>query len=251
MKTITNCIAALLLTFLVIQGCQKESTAKNGQLVASKSKVKINEPDSLLLVGAKASDSIRWSIVPSGYDTIITKNNGALIKFTKAGTYKVTATDKPANPASTTITVSDSVYINPNKLDSVSLKGDKITLTPVYFKNKTGDTTYLYFLVKTAGYYCNADRLNFAEYVDDVNNFTLTLYNLLQYGICNGATSQVSARVNFKQNQLIPLANGTFPLRIFFNQTLYTGSIVATSSTITFNWDYNTGVIIYPKHISR
>jgi hypothetical protein len=242
-----------LLVVFVISACNKYGnlTGLNGQLVATSYNVKIDQPDSLELVGAKVSDSLKWSIVPSGYDTLITRNNTAQIEFTKAGSYTVKVSDNGAIPATTTITVNSAVYVNPNKSALVPLTGDQITLTPNYFKNKAGDTSYIYFIAKTTDYYCASGRLVFSYYLDVYNNFTLSFTGVQQLANCNTNTAALSAGINFNQHALVPLANGTYPLTVNLNGTTYIGNIVVASTTISFDWKYTSGVMISPQQISK
>lgn len=258
-----------LLAVFVISACNKDGNlaalngklaatnkaanlaGSNGQLVATSYNVKIDQPDTLKLVGANPSDSIKWSVVPAGYDTLITRNNTAQIVFTKAGSYTVKVSDNSAAPASATITVNSAVYINPNKSALVPLTGDQISLSPSYFKNKAGDSTYIYFTAKTVDYYCATGRLLFSDTLDYKNNFKLSFTGVQQLANCNTNTAMLSAGINFNQYPLVPLANGTYPLTVNLNGIAYTGNIVVTATTITFDWKYTVGVIISPQQISK
>ena len=115
MKRSTYGLFTLLIAFLVISACTKSGglSGQTGKLTASSYKVKIVQPDSLVLNGAKTTDTVHWSVTPSGYDSIIIKNNAALIFFKKAGTYQVQALDNKFLPATASITVTDSVYTPP------------------------------------------------------------------------------------------------------------------------------------------
>jgi hypothetical protein len=253
MKSLTYSVLAFCISLFIIMGCNKygDLYGSPGPLVASKSAVEINEPDSLLLVGAKATDSLLWSVVPSGYDTLVTRNNAAQIEFTKAGSYTVKVSDKGGTPATTTITVNSSVYVNPNKNTIIPLTGDQITLTPGYFKNKAGDTSFIYFTAQTTDYYCATDRLVFSYYLDGYSNYVLSFTNVQQFNNCTGNTARISAGVNFNQKELTPLPNGTYALTVNLNGITYVGNIVVSSTTINFDWKYTSGVMISPQQINR
>ncbi|MDB4920944.1 hypothetical protein [Mucilaginibacter sp.] len=251
MKNLIYGLLALSLTLFVISACNKGSLSdnKNGQLTASSYKVKINQPDSLLLVGAKATDTTRWSIVPSGHDSIITKNNTALIFFKKPGSYLVKAING-ITTATASVTVSDSVYHPAGQHTIVSLIGDQVTLVPHYYKSKTSDSAYLSFVAQTHNSYCSNSSLKFADSVVN-NSYGIGFLNVIQPAQCTLGITPIAAVINFTQNQPDSLPNGTFPLNVTLNGITYTGSIVATTTTITFNWNYNAGVLIAPKQISK
>lgn len=252
MKNLIYGFLALSLVLLTISACNKYgslSDAKNGQLAASSYKVKIKQPDSLLLVGAKATDTTHWSIVPSGYDSIITKNNTALVFFKKSGSYLVKA-KVGTTTATASITVSDSIYNSPSKYTTVPLTGDQITLVPHYYKSKTSDSTYLSFVAQTRNSYCSNGSLKFADSVVN-NSYGIGFLNVVQPTQCTLGTTPIAANISFTQNQPNSLTNGTFPLNVTLNGITYTGSMVVTTTSISFNWNYNAGVLIAPKQVSR
>jgi hypothetical protein len=242
---------ALALVIVIISACNKfgDLGSSNGKLLASSYKVDINQPDSLLLVGAKVTDTVKWSVVPSGFDSLITQNNKALIFFKKAGRYQVSATDKGVT-ASTYITVSDSVYQQGNTYNYLPLTGDQITLVPHFYSNPTADSSYLSFVAQTQKSYCGTSTLTVADSLIN-NKYGINFLYVKQPTQCTIGQSPIAAVINFTQNQPGVLPNGTFPLSVMLNGTSYTGSIVATSTTITFNWNYTAGVLIAPKQISR
>jgi hypothetical protein len=251
MKNSVYCFLTLLLTFFAISACNKfgDLTGKNGQLVATKYKLKINEPDSLLLVSAKASDSIKWSVVPSGYDSLVTKNNTALIVFKKAGNYQVKATSNGTTPATASITVSDSVYHPVPQYIITPFTGDQITLVP-HFYNNGADSSYLYFVAQTKNYYCGTSKMQVADSLIN-SKYGIKFQDVIQPTPCVIGEGPIGWVISFTQNQPGKLPNGTFPLSVTLNGTTYTGSIIATSTTVTFNWNYTMGVLIAPKQINR
>jgi len=241
----------LLLLILAISACNKfgdlGGSGSNGKLVASSYKVKINQPDSLLLNGAKATDSIHWSVSPSGYDSLITKNNAALVFFKKAGVYQVKATDAGV-PSTVSITVSDSVYHPVTTYWYTQLTGDQITLKPHYVTS--GDSSFIQFVAQTKNSYCGSSRLMVADSLKN-GSYGVKFLDAMQPNPCVIGESPIAAVINFVSNPPAPLAKGTFPLSVTLNNTTYTGSIVVTSATITFNWSYTAGVLISPMQISR
>jgi hypothetical protein len=254
MKNLTYMMFALLLVAFAIAGCKKAENpiAVNGTLVASKLTVKVNEPDSLVLVGASA-DSIRWSVVPSGFNILATNHNKARVTFTKTGNYTVTASRTGKAPASVTIKVTDSVSNPTDTSHVIPLKGDQITLLSGLYKSKLGDTSYIYFVAQSTKFYCPSSTINFTNSLDANNNFSLNLINVQQSGTCAGPMGTISSRlIAFKQNPQHPyLVNGSYPLKVTLNDTTYTGSIAVSSAAVTFNWNHTKGVLITPKQIAR
>src|SRR6202000_1423631 len=110
MKKLTYLILVLAAGLFIVSACNKygDLAGLKGKIIATKTTLEIGEPDSLLLVGAKATDSIHWSVLPSGFDSLVIRHNKAKIIFTRSGTYTVTATDN-GTPATVSIRVTDSV----------------------------------------------------------------------------------------------------------------------------------------------
>ncbi|MDF2433470.1 MAG: hypothetical protein JWP44_3101 [Mucilaginibacter sp.] len=240
----------LLFSIVIISACNKfgDLTGKTGQLVATSYKVKINEPDSLLLVGAQATDSIKWSVSPAGYDSLVIKKNAAVVVFKKAGYYQVKVTDNGGLPATASITVSDSVYHKPVTYTTSPLTGDQITLVPYY--HNSADSSYISLVAQTKNYYCGISRLVVADSVIN-GKYGINFVKVVQPSPCVIGNSPISADINFTQNQPGHLANGTFPLSVTLNGTTYTGNIIVATSTISFNWNYTSGVLIARKQINR
>jgi len=269
MKNSIYALLLLLSSLFVISACNKSAdpsavangqlaTAKstalaagNGiQLIASKYKVKINEPDTLLLSGAKSTDSIRWSVVPSGFDSLITQKNKALVFFKKAGTYQVKAADNGGTPAIAYITVTDSVYHPQPQYIITPLTGDQITLVPHFYNNPAADSSYLTFVAKTHNSYCGISKLNLTDSLVN-KTYAIDFLNVIQPTPCVIGSSPIATVINFTQKMPGNLPNGTYPLSVTLNGKTFTGSIVATSTIITFKWNYNSGVLILPNQISR
>ncbi|MFI5139121.1 MAG: hypothetical protein ACHQIM_14960 [Sphingobacteriales bacterium] len=255
MKNVIYYPLSLLFILFAISACNKFGElgglggAKKGQLVASAYKVDIKQPDTLLLVGAKTTDSIRWSVSPSGFDSLITQKNRALIFFKKAGVYQVKTTDNGV-AATASITVSDSLYHPVISYNYLPLTGDQITLVPHFYNNALADSTYLSFVAQTKNSYCGNSVLSVADSLKN-NSFGINFIRVIQPSPCVIGQSPIAAVINFTQNQPGLLQNGTFPLSVTLNGTTYTGSIIATATTITFNWNYTSGVLIAPKQINR
>jgi len=252
MKNLIYGLFAITLAVFVISACNKygDLAGQSGKLVASSYKVDINQPDTLLLSGAKTTDTVHWSVTPTGFDSIITRNNVAKIFFKKAGAYQVQALDPSMAPASASITVTDSVYKPTITYNYPPLTGDQITLVPHFYNNPVADSTYLSFVAQTKNYYCGTSKLVVADSLIN-NSYGIRFLYVSQPSPCVIGQSPIAAVINFTQNQPGVLPIGTFPLSVTLNGTTYTGSIVATSTTITFNWNYTSGVLISPLQVNR
>ncbi len=247
MKHLTFSLLILLTAFFVIQGCNKNGLPPaNGELSASSLYVEINQPDSLRLTGAASTDSVKWSVTPAGFDSLVTKNNTALVFFKKSGTYTVTAINK-AVPSSINIKVSDSVYHGGQQYVNVPLTGDQVTLEPRYYKSLTSDSTDIYFVVTTKNSYCERIRLNTADSIVN-NNYFMDFLSVTEDSPCIGSSNPIIVLLHFN-NQPVVLANGNYPLTIKLNGNTYTGSFDVTSSGVSFNWSYNSGVVISPLQV--
>jgi hypothetical protein len=256
MKNLTYSLFALLMASLIILGCSKiNDPASNGKIVASKTEVKINEPDSLVLVGAAVTDSIHWSIVPSGFNIVTTQKNAARVIFTKAGNYTVTATKLGSVPASIQIKVGTDSVSNPaDTVKNVPLTGDQITLYPGLYKSAASDSSFIYFTAHTTNMYCATNGSILYNYNIDVNDhFSINFLGVRERTTCNGALGALSSlQFSFPENKTHPYTTGgSFPLKVTLNGTTYTGTIDITASKVTFNWNYTSGVIIANKVINR
>lgn len=252
MKNLTYGFVALLLVIFAISACNKlnDPSVKAGQLIASKSTVEINEPDSLLLVGAASTDSIRWSVTPTGSDTLITLKNKGLVKFTKAGSYQVKTISNGKATATTSITVSDSIYHAAGQQYVVPLTGDQITLVPHYYHNATGDSSYVYLIAETSKSYC-ANGTIYLSWGLNNGTYNINLMGVAEKSPCTINSAPINAIIALTQNNPAILPGGTFPLSATLNGTTYTGNMVVTTANITFNWNYSSGVLISPKQINK
>jgi hypothetical protein len=264
MKNLTYCIVAFLLTLGIasmMQGCTKAALdALPGTLLVSHTTIKVNQPDSMLLKGAPATDSIRWSVIPSEHSSLITKSNAGLIWFSKPGTYIVSVSDNGATPVTASITVTaaesptptvtgDTSQHTPITWSVIPLTGDQITLVPYFHNSATADSSYLTFVAQTKNYYCGTSTLHISSSLVN-NNYSIGFLDVAQPSPCAIGNSPIAGVINFTHGAT-QLPTGTFPLSVTLNGTTYTGSIISTLTTISFSWNYTTGVLISPKQISR
>jgi hypothetical protein len=257
MKNVTYGLFALVLSLFIIQGCQKSDLiGQNGQLTATKLTLKLNETDTLTLVGASA-DSIQWSVTPAGSGTLLKFKNYAIVKFNKAGTYTINATVSGGATSTISLTVTNDAYV-PNPIYTVyPFNNEQISLTPVYYKSKKGDTSYMYFRATTAKTYpCNNSILLFTKSVDVASkNLGLNFIGEKRPDVGNcgitGSTLTSSSIYYFYEGTALSFIPGTYTFTVTLSDTTYTGSIVISATDININWDYTSGVIITNKHINR
>lgn len=262
MKNLTYTIFAILLAFFAIQSCNKmNDPANNGKIVATKTLVKIYERDSLSLVGTTVHDSVQWSVSPAGFNGLSHQGGRALIVFTKAGSYTVTASKIGGVPASILIKVSADSVSNPtnptNPIDTpvtpvdtvkiTPLTGDQITLHPSIFQKP--DSAGFQFNAITTNLYCSRGTLEYNGFVSPARSFQFDFLDVREPKVCTG--TQIPMVLSPWPAYKIYMGNGTFPLKMTLNGTTYTGSIVVSSTTVTFDWNYTSGIVITPKVINR
>lgn len=250
MKKLFYCIMALVPAFIIIQGCNKLGSVISpaGQISATRAELKVGEIDTVLAVNAKATDNIAWMVTPTGFNTISTKDNAATLVFSKAGSYTVKANINGSPTDALSIKVNEAP--TPPANTTLTLTGDRINLVPAYHKSALADTTYIYFTATTTKTYCGSSKLNLTNSIDASGNYLLNFTNVLQYAGCSGTPSTIHNWAYFKQTP-IQLANGTYPLNVTLDGTTYTGSISVTTTNVTFNWTYTSGVVIAPKVLTR
>lgn len=250
MKKLFYLIMALIPAYLIIQGCNKLGSVISpaGQITATRAELKVGELDTLLAVNAKATDNIAWTVTPSGFNTISTKDNAAVMVFSKAGTYSVKASVNNVQTDALSIKVNEAPTPQANTL--VPLTGDQISLVPTYYKSAHADTTYIYFTATTTKTYCGSSKLNLTNSIDASGAYLLNFTNVLVYAGCSGTPSTIHNWAYFKQTPIL-LANGTYPLSVTLDGTTYTGTIAVTTTNVTFNWTYTSGVVIAPKVLTR
>jgi len=255
-------MSTLMLIAIIISACNKiNNPGLIGRLVASKAEVKINEPDSLTLVGATLTDSVNWSVTPAGFSALAHRGGKARVIFTKAGNYTVTANKVGGVPGSIKIKVLTDSISNPshpgdtikNPADTVKLvqlTGDKITLSPGFSQNATRDSVSIIFNAKTTNLYCSNGILQYQAIVDYNKNFSIDFMNVREPKVCRGTTDipMVASPVTMRH---VNLSNGSYSLKATLNGVIYTGNIVVSSTNITFNWNYTSGVVISPKILTR
>jgi len=262
MKKLTYIVIFFALLFAL--GACKKGTITAVHLEATHAIIKIGQTDTLELVGASATDSVSWTVTPSGFNWIVSSHNHAIVNFNKAGNYTITTV---VNTAAYTymstylITVTNEVY-NPTpppvggQASHISLAGDQITLLAHYNKSTKSDSAYVYFNAQTANNYtCGNSYLNYTHSLDASNHFSINFIDMYQPApkdCTTGGTTITSPVIPFVQSvQNTYLANGTFPLTVSLNGVTYTGSVSITATDVTFNWPYTSGVTITPQHFNR
>ena len=253
MKNSTYGFLVFIAVLFTITACTKNGQldAPAGQIAAAYTRLKINQPDLMALVGADSTKVVTWSVSPGGSDTLTTQRNGARWVFTKAGTYTVSASQTGAAPASITITVIDSLYA-PTPYATHFTAGEQITLTPKYVKSAHSDSSYLAFTAVTKNSYCANSTIDMGVYYDrSAGSYYMQLTQVLHPSDCGVGSSKLTGSLGYEWYQA-SVSNGSYPLYIEFNnQPNVVGSIEITDTQIIFHWDNTGGVVISPLTLGR
>jgi predicted small lipoprotein YifL len=243
-------IAALIFT---VSACTKDGqlNAPNGQIAATYTKLKINQPDLMALVGADSTKTVNWTVSPAGSDSLAVQKNAARLVFTKAGTYTVGASQAGAASANITITVIDSLYA-PTPFATPFTAGEQITVKPQYVKSTHSDSTYLAFTVTTKNAYCANSKIDMGVFYDtNAGNYYMQLTQIVHPLDCGVGSSTLTGHLDYSSYQ-VSLIDGNYPLYIEFNnQPNVVGSIEITDTQIIFHWVNTAGIVISPSTLSR
>ncbi|HEY4326605.1 MAG TPA: hypothetical protein VGN20_21650 [Mucilaginibacter sp.] len=144
----------------------------------------------------------------------------------------------------------DTVATPPVQYATTPLTGDEITLVPHFYKSPTADSSYLYFEAHTKNSYCGTSLLH-ASYQLVNNNYIINFLDVIQPTPCVIGQNPVATELSFTQSPAGNVPLGTFPLNVTLNGTTYTGSIIVSSTSVSFSWAYTSGVLIAPQQISR
>jgi hypothetical protein len=260
MKITIKIFFVLLLFVISYTACKKNdnsnhSTGGNSILTLSKATVKRGEQ---LLASTNLTDAnskIKWTVFPSGSSNVSSANKEAAAIFAFAGTYRITAsyyspsdTSVAYDSSSSPVTVNDSFYTptsNGMNVDTASLAGDQIILTPV----KASDSIFV-MLAQTNNLYNCTPYLTAYGAGGDFSSSLLFDFKSAEVvegtGACNGAKNPAIAYIFFN-----PAANGIYNFSAFFNQVTYQGTLTVTDTDYTFTWNYSSGIIISPLQIKK
>ncbi|MBS1520118.1 MAG: hypothetical protein JST50_03915 [Bacteroidetes bacterium] len=273
MKKSTRTLLALILITIVFYGCSKSQLApapKNKlaasslnatpgglQLTVSNPRVSQNFADTVRINGISSSDSVHWFVSPNASVNSLQKTNSHyILSFSAPGTYRIKAVVNNSDSVSTSITVIDSVSTPPS-YHLASITGD-IKLTPHFHQGSSADSTYLFFTVQTANVSsCGNSYLEFGSFLTSNDNFIVSFNGIEtpDASHCTNGGLPLIATVTFNgyhQNYVADTAR--YPLKIVLNNDAaqtYTGSINFSPTAISFNWNYNSGVVFTTKQISR
>jgi hypothetical protein len=267
-KSTFNVLIALTALFILL-GCEKTRLADvgDGKIKATKTELSQYEVDTLLFTGAATTDSVKWTVTPTGSGYIQSKGNTAIVYFFSEGTFSVSAQKTsggatqsislkvvhkvPAfvsEPGTTKTTVSTSA--TPDTADYIPITGN-IKMGISYYRLPSGDSVMINFNPQTVNTYCSKGIMQYTSTLDASKNFSLDILNIRAPKNCAGATApdwQVWTGDVFKR-KLIGLGN--HQLTVTFNGVTYTGTIVVAATNTTINWSYTSGIIIDPKVINQ
>lgn len=272
MKTSAYVLLALV-PIALINGCTKSqltpalknklatsslnSASGSLQLTTSNPRVSQNFADTIRISGTNSSDSVHWFISPNANVSSLQKTSSYnILSFSAPGTYHVKAVVNNTDSVSTSIVVTDSVS-TPLSFHRTPITGD-IKLTPHFHQGTSADSTYLFFTAQTSNVSpCGNSYLEFGSFLTSDKNFIVSFNGIEspEPSHCTGGGIPLTATVTFNgyhQNYVADTAS--YPLKIVLNNDAaqtYTGSINFSPTAISFNWNYNSGVVFTTKQISR
>jgi hypothetical protein len=256
MKNIKSLLFLFPALSFFILSCSKNpvSTSAKPILLLSKPTVKIGEPLYATLTGQASNTNVAWSSNTNGHIWPTPSTDSAIYIFTSAGTYTVKANFQSHINGSNdstdgNIIVADSIFSDTTTTtcDVIVVKNlsadDQINLTPVDYSD-----TGLVFLAQTSNLYDHSPLLNSnGEIHVSESGFEVDISSALIFP-CSSATSPAPA---VGLVAITGLTNRTYTLSFKLNNTIYSGSMTVTDSSITFTWTSSSGVVISPLIIQR
>jgi hypothetical protein len=208
------------------------------------------------VVDGSLSSNIKWTVTPSDLAYIIPGNGQAMVLFPRPGSYRISANytsgaDSASDSASSMIHVNDSTYtpVQPGNLDTTSMAGVQVTLTPMLDSN----SRLMLQVQSTSAYDCFPTFI-WADTAGQSGSIGIGLLEIVSgslYGNCNGAKNPAVSYLFPGDNLSGPLPDGVYPISVTMNNTTYQGSYTVTDNAYTFNWSYTSGVTISPLQVSR
>jgi hypothetical protein len=256
MKNIKSLLFLFSISSLLLIACSKDPSSSNSMaiLFLSKSSVKIGEPLYATLSGQAANTNVVWSSNTASPQWATPSTDSAVYIFTSAGSYTVKANFQSGiNGANEStygnVIVTDSIFAdtsittcNVNSVTNLNAN-DQINLTPVDYSD-----TGIVFIAHTTNLYDHSPLLNSnGEIHINESGFEVDINSTLIYP-CFGSTSAAPA---VGQVVITGLTNRTYTLQFKVNATTYSGTMTVSSTSITFNWTYSSGVTISPLVIQK
>jgi hypothetical protein len=258
MKNLINTLFVCAFISVVTPACVKNSgsiqtTGSNSDLTLSKSDLKRGEQ---LIASTNQSNPnaiVKWTSYPSANTVVLPANNQAAAIFASAGSYRITAsyynasdTTNAYDSSSAPVTVNDSISYTaptPDGLDSVSLAGDQLILSPI----SASDSIFIMSAQTVNSYNCTPYLTAYSY--DGLNGNSLLLYSegeVVEGRGCGGAKNHAVSYLFFG-----PLNIGTYNISAVLNGITYQGSLTVTSTDYLFTWNYTSGITISPLQIKR
>lgn len=243
-----------------LSACNKETSKSSGQaqpqsLTLSQESVKIGQPLIASLPSGVSASNVRWSISSSDSIAQVRADSGrATFLFLKGGNYRIFASfgkdSSRRDSCSGTIHVSDSVYTPPPPptgphYDTIPVPHDTLTISPASF----GDS----LMLMAQG----SRRIGCSPYFlyslsTNVNSGISLGFDSIVFDGAGGCASPSPAAAYFwLKDNMRNWPNGAYPFSVSYAGATYTGSLTLTSAEYIFTWNYTSGVIIYPKRITR
>jgi hypothetical protein len=243
-KVLVWAIAATIIGFT---SCKKDAdTNKQSDLESSKTTdIKLGEPVVFKLAAADPSGMVNWNVTPNTDVQIQPSGNTASFFFGIPGIYEVNATSGSIK-GTTEVTVQDSIYYpNPFGGTNEPLTGDQIFIT-VSETDSMGFSGLIFRHVTEKKYNCLNHTLIFDNLFAGQNlkiDFKSVFIPFQEF--CTAGEDYASSGTTW-----FPIEDGNHVFEAVLDGISYTGSFVKNGSTYTFNWPYNSGVILSPTIIN-
>jgi hypothetical protein len=234
----------------VVISCSKDpAVSASPALILSKSVVKLGEPLVVTTRNHPLGSSVHWSVSPSTNSWTSASGDSATFVFTQPGNYRVMAastTDSSSSPITVTDSVyTDSSYAHCNLLQSVPISaGDQVILTPIAYSDSAG----LVLLAHTQNAYNSYPALVYGGNFSGAGGGLECDFNSITEYPCSGPGYPTPAMTDVFFNSL---TDGTYALVFKLNGTTYQGSMTVSNASVTFNWNYTSGVTISPLTIQK
>jgi hypothetical protein len=260
MKNLVMGMGLMVILSFTVFSCNKVASktptskgSSNAVLSLSQSEVSKGQPLIASLPAGANAAAVKWWVSTNTLTHITQASGQAMILFSNTGVYRITAAYATADSvysdtATASVTVNDTTYSPPPvNLDTSSLAGDLITLTPSFdslgnllftaqTRNSYGCEPYLVSLLYDAPAPGGQITVNFYEVI---SNST---------GNCNGIANPAIA---FEFTNTAVYSDGTWPITVNVAGTPYTGSLTIAGGSYSFTWNYTSGVVISPLQLYK
>jgi hypothetical protein len=244
----------IVVVLMIILSCSKKA-AKEPLLILSKDELALEEPLIAKVVDAPAGARYEWQI-PHGVPVLQYAKDSSMIKlaFVRAIDARDPICVRVFSGSDTLYTACKNVEVDNVKFRQDSLDGskahqltagDQITLQPVIYATDSS----LNFILKTSKNYSCLNSYLYSDISFVNNNIGMSLGWVWFSNNCEPVNMPV---VSYSSTYHY-YRDGTYPIKIYYDNKYYTGSLTVSKyqGKFEFNWPYTTGVLIEPKVLNQ